>query len=90
MLITKSKPKLKLENDLSKNCNFLPILAKVFRAPFNNSVAMGTVDVPWDWFVFRIQAYYYMVKVRKFQLPTAYRFSTSEGRTSLWADSALP
>ena len=31
-----------------------------------------------------------MVKVRKFQLPTAYRFSTAEGRTSLWADSAPP
>ena len=30
MLITKSKPKLKLENDLSKkNLNFLPILAKI-------------------------------------------------------------
>ena len=29
MLITKCKPKLKLENDLSKNCNFLPILAKI-------------------------------------------------------------
>ena len=30
MLITKSKPKLRLENDLSKkNCNFLPILAKL-------------------------------------------------------------
>ena len=29
MLITKSKPKLKLENDLSKNCSFLPILTKI-------------------------------------------------------------
>ena len=30
MLITKSKPKLKLENDLSKKTlNFLPILAKI-------------------------------------------------------------
>ena len=28
MLITKSKTKLKLENDLRKNFNFLPILAK--------------------------------------------------------------
>ena len=29
MLITKRKPKLKLENDFSKNCNFLLILAKI-------------------------------------------------------------
>ena len=29
MLSTKSKPKLGLENDLSKKCNFLPILAKI-------------------------------------------------------------
>ena len=29
MLITKSKCKLTLENDWSKNCNFLPILAKI-------------------------------------------------------------
>ena len=29
MLISKSKPKLKSENDLSKNSNFLPILAKI-------------------------------------------------------------
>ena len=29
MLITKSKPKLRLENDLGKKCNFLPILAKI-------------------------------------------------------------
>ena len=58
MLITKSKPKLKLENDLSKNCNFLLILAKIYRGPpLNNSITMATVDVPWDWFVFRIQAY---------------------------------
>ena len=28
-LITKRRPKLKQENDLSKNCNFLPILAKI-------------------------------------------------------------
>ena len=57
MLITKSKPKLKLEHDLSKKCNFLPILAKIYQVPFNNSVTMVTVNVSWDWFVFRIKAY---------------------------------
>ena len=31
-----------------------------------------------------------MVKVTKFELPTVYRFSTADGRTSLWADSAPP
>ena len=51
---------------------------------------MATVDVPWDWLVFKIEAYQYIVKVTKFELPTAYCFSTAEGRTSLWADSPLP
>ena len=57
MLITKSKPKLRLENDLNKKCNYLSNLAKFCRAPFNNSITMATADVPWDWFVFRIKAY---------------------------------
>ena len=51
---------------------------------------MATVDVPSDGFVCRIEAYYYKVKVTKFELPTAYRFSTAEGRTRLWADSTPP
>ena len=51
---------------------------------------MATVDVPWDWFVFRIETYQYIVKVTKFELPTAYHFSKAEGRTSLWADSPPP
>ena len=29
MLITKSNPKLRLENDFSRKCNFLPTLAKI-------------------------------------------------------------
>ena len=37
---------------------------------------MATVDVSWDWFVFRMKAYQYIVKVTKFDLPTAHRFST--------------
>ena len=88
MLITKSNPKLRLENNFEqKNAIFYRFLPKFYWAPFNNSVTMTTVDVPWDWLVFRIQAYY-IVKVRKFQLPIAYHFSTAEGRTSPWADSA--
>ena len=34
MLITKGKPKLKLENAFSKNCNFLPILTKIIPSTF--------------------------------------------------------
>ena len=44
---------------------------------------MATVDVLWDWFVFRIEAYQYIVKVTKFELPTAYRFSTAEIRRQI-------
>ena len=44
---------------------------------------MATVDVPWEWLVFEMKAYQYVVKVTKFELPTAYRFSTAEGRPSL-------
>ena len=50
---------------------------------------MATADVPWDWLAFRIEAYYYIVKVTKFELNTAYRFSTAEGRTILWAAPGL-
>ena len=48
---------------------------------------MATVDDPWDWFVLKMKAYQYIVKVAKFDLKTAYRFSTAKGRTSLWIDS---
>ena len=34
MLITQGKPKLKLENALSKNCSFLPILTKIIPSTF--------------------------------------------------------
>ena len=53
-------------------------------------MAMATVDVPWEWFVFRMKAYFYIVKVTKFEFPTAYCFGTADGRTRLWADSAPP
>ena len=62
MLITKRKLKRKSEKDLSKKCNFLPILAKImpstenYTKHSNNSISMGTVDVPWDWFVFKMKA----------------------------------
>ena len=91
MLITKRKLKLKLENDLSKKfAIFYRFKPKLYKALFNNSAAMATVDVPWYWFVFKTKAYQYMVKVTKFELPTVYRFSTAEGRPSLWVDSAPP
>ena len=38
---------------------------------------METADVPWDWFVFKMKAYQYIVKVTKFEVPLAYRFSTA-------------
>ena len=49
---------------------------------------MAIADVRWEWLVFKMKAYKYIIKVTKFELPTAYRFGTAEGRTSLWADSA--
>ena len=51
---------------------------------------MATVDVPWEWFVFRMRAYLYIVKVTKFEFSTGYCFSTADGRTRLRADAALP
>ena len=51
---------------------------------------MATVDVQWDQFVFRMKAYKYIRTVANFQFDTAYRFSTAEGRPSLWSDSAPP
>ena len=36
----------------------------------------------------KTKAYKFILKVRKFQLPTVYSFSTAEGETWLWVDSA--
>ena len=89
MLITKRKPKLKLENDLSKKIAiFYRFHPKLYQALFNNSIAMATVDVPRDWFVFELKAHWYIVKVTMFELPTTYCFSTAEGKTILWVGSA--
>ena len=58
MLITKEGPKLRLENFLSKKVTiFYQFQPKLYQTLFNNSVAMATVDVPWDWFVFKMKAY---------------------------------
>ena len=34
------------------------------------SVAVATVDVPLDWFGLKMKAYWYLVKVTKFELST--------------------
>ena len=81
MLVTERRPNLKLENNLSKKSAIFYI--KLYQALFNNSIAMETVDATRDWFVFKIKAYQYIVKVTKFEVPLAYRFSTAEGRTSM-------
>ena len=47
MLITKGKPKQKLENDLSKKLQFSTDFSQtIHQALFNNSNTMATVDVP--------------------------------------------
>ena len=38
----------------------------------------------------KTKAYKFILKVKKFQLPTVYSFSTAEGETWLWVDSAPP
>ena len=40
---------------------------------------MATLSVRLDLHVFKFKAYKIILKVRKFQLPTYYRFSTAEG-----------
>ena len=51
---------------------------------------METVGVPRDSYVLKTKAYKFILKVRKFQLPTVYSFSTAEGETWLWVDSDPP
>ena len=55
---------------------------------------MATVNVPWDWFVFKMKAYWYIAKVTKIEVPTAYHFSTvknqSVGRFRLPPPRPLP
>ena len=41
---------------------------------------MATLNVRLDLYVFKLKAYKVLLKVRKFQLPTYYRFSTAEGK----------
>ena len=50
MLITKCNPKLRLDNNLRRKMQFSTDFSQ-------NFTEHATVDVPWDWFVFRIQAY---------------------------------
>ena len=38
----------------------------------------------------KTKAYKFILNVRKFQLPTVYSFSTAEGETWLWVESAPP
>ena len=38
----------------------------------------------------KMKAYEFILKVTTFQLPTVYRFSTADGKTLLWMDSATP
>ena len=40
--------------------------------------------------MFKTKASKFILKVRTFQLPTVYSFSTAEGETWLWVDSAPP
>ena len=51
---------------------------------------MATLSVRPDLYVLKLKAYKIILKVRKFQLPTYYRFSTAEGEISLWVDSSPP
>ena len=91
MLITKRRPKLKLENvlrrktistDFSENYTKHP---STIALPWQQWISYGTVCIQIESL---LKAY--LVKVRKFQLPTAYSFSSAEGRTSLRADCPPP
>ena len=55
------------------------------------------IVLPWqhlsvrlDLYVLKWKAYKIILKVRKFQLPTYYRFSTADWEIWLWVDSAPP
>ena len=63
MQITKRKPNLKLENDLSKKLQFSTDFSQNYTKHSSTIAAMVAVDVPWDWIAFRMKAYQYIVKV---------------------------
>ena len=88
MLVTKRKPKLNLENDLKKRkIQFCTDFSQ------NYTKHSSTIALPWKQWMSHGTGLYselkHVVKVTKFELLTAYRFSTAEGRTSLWGDSRL-
>ena len=47
---------------------------------------MATLSVRLDLHVFKLKAYKIIMKVKKFQLPTYYRFSMADGEMWLWVD----
>ena len=60
MLITKRKPKLKLENDLSKKLQFSAYFSQNY-TKHSSTIALPwekwMSHVSWDWFGFRMKAY---------------------------------
>ena len=69
-----------MDNNLSQNTNF----SQNVRNTFDHSFAIATVDAPWDLFVLKIKAYQYILKVTKFQLPSAYCSSKAEEDLTRW------
>ena len=87
MLITKRRPRLTLEDDLSKKLQFSNDFSQ------NYTKHSSTIALPWQLWMRHGTGLYSklkpisILKVTTFEVPTAYRFSTAEGRTSLWAVS---
>ena len=86
MLITRSKPKLRLESDLSKKMQFSTDFSQNF------TEHPSTIALLWQQWMshgtglyleFKPISIYTNKKVRKVQLPAAYRCSTADGRTKV-------
>ena len=56
MIITKRRPKLKLKDDSREKLQFsIDFSQNYAKCPSTYSVAIATIDVPWDWFVFKME-----------------------------------
>ena len=89
MLITKRRPKLKLEMISAKQLQLSTDFSQ------NYTMHSSTIALPWQqWMCHGLvciqneSLLVYSKSLKKFEFPTAYRFSTAEGIASLQADSA--
>ena len=90
MLITKSNPKLRLENDLSRKCNFLLILAKILPSTLQQYRYYGNSGCPMGLVCIQISSLLVYSKSQKVSASYCLPFQHSRGKNQPVGDFAPP